>query len=146
MCSSDLKDQLLQLVLVGQPELREKLRGDRLEQFVQRIGVDFHLAPLDAEDVDLYIKHRLRAAGGDVNIFRPAARRLVHYLCAGVPRRINSMCDTALVYGFSVSRKRITDDLVRDMVLERTKAGEFGDAVVCGLEGGSDEWIYSGFG
>ena len=72
------KDQLLQLVLVGQPELRTTLRAPGLEQFAQRISVDYHLSPLSPQETDGYIAHRLRTAGGDPEIFTPVARRFIH--------------------------------------------------------------------
>ncbi len=126
------KDQLLQIILTGQPELRDKLRKPGLEQFVQRIGVDYHLSPLSADDADGYIKHRLLIAGGSLALFEPAASRFIYYLGGGVPRRINSMCDTALVYGFAEECRTISAELVRDMVLERTRAGLFGAGLTAG--------------
>lgn len=120
------KDQLLQLVLIGQPELRDKLRAPELKQFVQRIGVDYHLGPLSAEDTDGYIQHRLRTAGAHENLFKNDAKRFIHYLCAGVPRRINALCDTSLVYGFAEEKEAITIELIRELVMERVEAGLFG--------------------
>ncbi len=125
------KDLLLQLVLVGQPELRERLRSRSLVQFVQRIGADFHLTALSAEESSQYIDHRLTTAGGKPGLFEPAAARFIHYQCGGVPRLINSLCDTALVYGFASGEPRITADLVFDLVRERIANGLFaaiGDA------------------
>ena len=120
------KDQLLQLVLVGQPELRETLRSPRLVQFVERIAVDYHLGPLGAEETAHYIDNRIETAGGRRGIFSAAACRFIHYQCAGVPRLINAVCDTALVYGFAGQAEVITAELVYDMVLERLNAGLFG--------------------
>lgn len=120
------KDQLLQLVLAGQPELREKLQQPGLVQFVQRIAVDYHLRPFGAEETSQYIDHRLIHAGGAPGIFEPAACRFIHYQSGGVPRLINSICDTALVYGFAGGEARIAAQLVFDMVIERVGAGLFG--------------------
>ncbi len=120
------KDLVLQLVLVGQPELRVTLRAPELRQFFQRIGVDYHLPPLAADETDSYIVHRLTTAGGDENIFVPLARRMIHYQCGGIPRLINSMCDTALVYAFAEGAARISGKLVYNMALERIKGGLFG--------------------
>ena len=119
------KDLLLQIVLVGQPELRDRLRGPSLVQFVQRIGADFHLSALSAEETAQYIDHRLVTAGGKAGLFEPAAVRFIHYQCGGVPRLINSLCDTALVYGFASGEQRITVDLVFDLVRERIANGLF---------------------
>ena len=120
------KHQLLQLVLVGQPELRETLRSPRLVQFVERIAVDYHLGPLGVEETARYIDNRIETAGGRPGIFSPAACRFIHYQCAGVPRLVNAVCDTALVYGFAGQADVITAELVYDMVLERLNAGLFG--------------------
>lgn len=120
------KDQLLQLVLVGQPELRTMLRRPSLVQFVQRVAVDYHLAPLSADETAAYIDHRLVVAGGQKGLFEPAACRFIHYQCSGVPRLINAVCDTALVYGFASQVPRISAELVFDMVTERIGAGLFG--------------------
>lgn len=120
------KDQLLQLILVGQPELRAKLKAPGLEQFVQRISVDFHIPPLSAEETDAYIGHRLKTAGGDPELFAPAARRFVHFQAGGVPRLINQLCDTALVYGFAEQARRIDAKLIYDLVAERLQEGLFG--------------------
>ena len=123
------KDQLIQLVLVGQPELRTTLRQPALSQFVQRIGADFNLMPLDAGETDEYIRHRLTVAGGDPELFEPVARRFIHHQCGGVPRLINSLCDTALVYAFAEQQGPITVRLVFDIVQERIKAGLFAAGV-----------------
>lgn len=135
------KDQPLQLILVGQPELRQKLRNPSLIQFVQRIAVDYHLAPLEAQETSQYIAHRLESAGGDPSLFSRAACRFIHYQTGGVPRLINSLCDTALVYGFAGNAAAIEADLVYDLVLERIDAGLFGAGVASlGVHGdGSDE-------
>lgn len=119
------KDLLLQIVLVGQPELRDRLRKPNLVQFVQRIGADFHLSALNAEETAQYIDHRLVTAGGKVGLFEPAAVRFIHHQGGGVPRLINSLCDTALVYGFASGEQRITVDLVFDLVRERIANGLF---------------------
>lgn len=124
------KDDLLQLVLVGQPELREVLRDGRLRQFVQRVGVDFHLAPLGASETDEYIRHRLAVVGGDLELFNPVARRFVHLLAGGVPRRINALCDTALVYGFADQVNVITADLIAQIANERMSGGLFGAGIM----------------
>jgi type II secretory pathway predicted ATPase ExeA len=120
------KDQVLQLVLVGQPELRAKLRQPNLVQFVQRIAVDYHLSPLTPDETHAYIDHRLVVAGGAAGLFEPVACRFIHYQCGGVPRLINSVCNTSLVYGFAGEERRISAELVFDMVIERLSSGLFG--------------------
>ena len=138
------KDQLLQLVLVGQPELRAKLRSSQLVQFVQRVAVDYHLEPLSSEDTQRYIEHRISVGGGKPGLFSPSACRFIHYQCSGVPRLINSVCDTALVYGFAARETRIEDELVFNMVNERIKAGLFGagDIRFDGLKADNPEQLH----
>ena len=113
------KDQVIQLILVGQPELRDTFRRPDLRQFAQRVGVAYHLAPLDIEETDAYIRHRLEVAGGDQEIFEPTAMRFIHYQTGGIPRLINVICDTALVYGFAEQKKKIDAKLVLDVVKDR---------------------------
>ena len=113
------KHQLLQLILVGQPGLRDVLRQPQLEQFAQRIAVAYHLTPLDEAETGQYIRHRLRVAGGDSDIFTDASCREVWAITGGVPRLINILCDSALVYGFADQHNCIDVDLVKDVVRDR---------------------------
>jgi general secretion pathway protein A len=93
--------KLLQIVLIGQPELREKLDQRRLRQLRQRITVRYHLKPLNRFETERYIHHRLRVAGADGRpSFSPWAIRRVHRYAQGVPRLINAVCDKALLYGY----------------------------------------------
>jgi len=124
------KDQLLQLVLAGQPELREKLQQPGLVQFVQRIAVDYHLRPLGAEETAQYIDHRLTTAGGAAGLFEPVACRFIHYQSGGVPRLINAICDTALVYAYAAGEQRVSVQVVFDMVIERVASGLFGAGIL----------------
>ncbi len=124
------KEQLLQLVLAGQPDLRQKLQQPGLTQFVQRIAVDYHLSPLGLEETAEYINHRLLAVGATSALFEPAACRFIHYQSNGVPRIINAICDTALVYGYASGETQISVHLVFDMVVERVSAGLFGAGVI----------------
>jgi general secretion pathway protein A len=115
------KDQVLQLILVGQPELRGKLQAPELVQFAQRVAVDFHLEHLGPEETRAYIRHRVTRAGGDASIFRPDTYGAVHHATGGVPRLINVLCDTALVYAFSEGRKRVGVDLIEEVSRDREK-------------------------
>ncbi len=117
------KDQLLQLILVGQPSLREILRLPELRQFAQRIGVAFNLKTLNLEETWQYIRHRLQVAGGDPNLFDTKACAAVHYYTGGTPRLINVLCDTALVYGFGEQKQRIDLNLVCEVMREKMKEG-----------------------
>ncbi len=115
------KDQLLQIVLAGQPELKDILRKPELRQFAQRIAVDYHLGPLSVEETCGYIQHRLFTAGAKNDVFTPAACERIHNFSGGTPRLINLLCETVLVYGFADQQKIIDVDLVDEMVLEHMK-------------------------
>ncbi len=119
------KDQVLQLILVGQPELRTTLQRPDLVQFAQRIAVDYHLDPLDREDTHAYIAHRLRVAGGRDGIFTEAARDRVHDHSGGVPRLINLLCDTALVYAFADGLETVDGALVDQVADDKRRGGFF---------------------
>lgn len=119
------KDQVLQLILVGQPGLRDILRVPALYQFAQRVAVDYNLKTLSLEETWLYIRHRLRTAGGDPNTFDTKACAAVYYYTGGTPRLINVLCDTALVYGFADHKRRIDAAIVCDVVREKSTGGIF---------------------
>jgi general secretion pathway protein A len=106
------KDLLLQILLVGQPELRIKLSHPELRQFAQRVSVFFDLKRLEREETHEYVRHRLTVAGGDPALFRPEAIDLIHARTRGVPRLVNLMCDFALVYGFADRRSEIDAELI----------------------------------
>jgi type II secretory pathway predicted ATPase ExeA len=119
------KDQVLQIILVGQRELRETLKRPDLVQFAQRIGVDYHLEPLDAEETSDYIRHRCKTAGGKAELFSDQACQLIHRYSGGVPRLINLLCDTALVYGYAEQRDRVDAALVEEVAKEKQQGGLF---------------------
>jgi type II secretory pathway predicted ATPase ExeA len=119
------KNQFLQLILVGQPSLRETLRRPELHQFAQRIAVDYSLGTLTLEETWQYIRHRLKTAGGDPNLFDTKACAAIYYYTSGTPRLINSLCEQSLVIGFAEQKKRIDVDTVCDVVRERQKGGIF---------------------
>ena len=98
---NSVKDEILQLVLVGQPELRDLVSAPDLSQFAQRVAVSFHLPALTAEDVERYLAHRLEVAGGPADLFSPGAALLIHDRTGGVPRLINQLADFALLYAFT---------------------------------------------
>ena len=117
------KDQLLQIILVGQPELRTLLQDPKLVQFTQRISSDFHLRPLDPEEVQHYIETRLIAAGGSPDLFTPQACRLVAEESRGIPRVINNLCDTALVYGYSAGSPQVTASIIENVISDKKQYG-----------------------
>ncbi len=120
------KDQLLQIILVGQPQLRDLLRRPDLQQFFQRVSVDFFIPPLQSFEVEKYIQHRLHVAGRDISLFTPAACRLIAEATRGIPRSINILCDTALVYGFSTGMEKIDVGLIREVIKDRAEFGVLG--------------------
>jgi general secretion pathway protein A len=102
------KDKLLQIVLVGQPELRDKLNSPNLSQFKQRIAVRFHITPLEADEIGTYINHRLTVAGstGEI-VFLPEAIDRICSFSGGIPRLINMICDKALLAAYVKETKEI---------------------------------------
>jgi general secretion pathway protein A len=116
-------DLILQILLVGQPELRAKLLRPELRQFAQRISVDFHLRALDLNECHAYIRHRLTVAGGDPEIFLPQTIEYIHDRTGGIPRLINQLCDIALVYTFAEGKSAVDLQLVTDVLEERQSAG-----------------------
>jgi general secretion pathway protein A len=105
--------KLLQIILIGQPELRELLDRSELRQLAQRITGRYHLDPLSGPETFAYVRHRLRVAGATSEIFTRRALQRIYRLSGGVPRVINILCDRALLGGYSIDRHRITTGLVR---------------------------------
>ena len=117
------RHMLLQTILIGQPELRATLGLQQLRQLAQRIAIDHHLDPLSAEETRGYVKHRLTVAGGNPELFTPEAVDLVHESTGGVPRLINLVCDTALVYAFADQRAGVGMDTVENVIQDRAAGG-----------------------
>jgi general secretion pathway protein A len=105
--------KLLQIILIGQPELREVLDRTDLRQVAQRITGRYHLNPLLKHETLQYVMHRLRVAGSSSEIFTPAALAQVHRVSGGIPRVINVCCDRALLGAYTEETKRVTPALVR---------------------------------
>lgn len=113
------KVKLIQIVLLGQPELNDKLSSDHLRQLEQRISVRYHLTPLTAEETEQYVLHRIEIAGGDRSIeFQTKALRLIHNYSQGIPRKINVLCDRVLLVGYSLGESEITEAIVRQAYQE----------------------------
>jgi len=119
------KDLTLQVVLSGQRELRDTLRRPELVQFAQRITVDYHLDALSEQETAGYIRHRMKVAGGNPDTFSPRACAALYRYSNGVPRLINLLCDTALVYGYADQKRRIDAKLVTDVAREKQQGGIF---------------------
>ena len=117
------KTQFLQMILVGQPQLKDMLRMPQLIQFAQRVSSDFHLKPLNANEVMQYIDYRLSAVGAQVPLFSDQACEMIAHASRGIPRTINILCDTALVYGFATSAENITSDLVHAVIENKSQFG-----------------------
>lgn len=117
------KHQLLQIMLVGQPQLKDMLSRPDLAQFAQRIAVDFHIKPFEADDVQSYIEYRLKIAGRDALIFTPDACSRIAVASRGIPRLINVLCNTALVYGFSSEAELIDINLIEEVLSDKAEFG-----------------------
>ena len=118
------KSKLIQIVLVGQPDLREKLGQAELEQLRQRVTVSYHLGPLDPEDTVAYINHRLaRAAIGAPLEFPTDVSAVVHQRSGGVPRLINVICDAILLFGYGADRRAIDLPLADEALAELEATG-----------------------
>lgn len=113
-------EKLLQIILIGQPELTEKLSRPELRQLNQRITARYNLQPLNFDETAAYIKHRLEVAGlkGGVSLFETSALRRIHSLTRGIPRLINVLCDRSLLGAYGQKQSRVTRLLVRDAATE----------------------------
>jgi general secretion pathway protein A len=105
--------KLLQIILIGQPELRDVLARNELRQLAQRITGRYHLDPLSRAETAAYVRHRMKVAGATFEVFTPAALREIHRLSGGIPRIINVICDRALLGGYTRETQRIGPPLVR---------------------------------
>jgi type II secretory pathway predicted ATPase ExeA len=117
------RDQLLQLILVGQPKLRQLLRHEALLQLAQRVSADFHLQPLSQTEAIGYIRHRLGVAGRIKPLVSDDACLLLHRAARGVPRVINILADTSLVYGYAAAMPVIDKDVVYAAVKDKAMRG-----------------------
>jgi general secretion pathway protein A len=118
------KSKLIQIILIGQPELREKLALPQLEQLRQRITVSYHLEPLDAAETAAYINHRLRRATiGPPLEFPGEVTELIHRRSRGVPRLINVVADATLLFAYGVDRRDIGLDIVQEALAELDATG-----------------------
>ncbi len=116
------KDKLIQIVLVGQPELREKLKKPELRQLSQRITVRYHLCPLDFNDTVEYIEHRLEvAAGQSFEIFSPGALKQIFRFSGGLPRLINVVSDRALLIAYTKGSREVSARMVSDAIADVKK-------------------------
>lgn len=120
---NDGRRRALQIMLSGQPGLRGLLEGPGMVQFAQRIGVEYTLDVLSDDETVAYISHRLQVAGRQAPLFTTLAGHMVFRLTGGTPRRINQLCDHALVYGYAAQAERITARTVLDAAAARDQHG-----------------------
>jgi len=114
----------LQILLAGQPNLRDTIASPELEQFRQRIAVSYHLRPLAAPETEAYINFRLEHASlGQPLRFPSDAASLIHEVTGGVPRLINVLCDAALVFGYAEERRAIDREMIDEVITELEETG-----------------------
>lgn len=115
------KEKLIQIILLGQPQLRIKLEKQCLEQFKQRIAVYYHICGLNKQEAEEYIFHRLKvvSSNGVMEIFDQKAIELIYNYSRGIPRIINLLCDSALLSGYIYDTKKITEKIVNEAAEER---------------------------
>jgi len=109
------KEKLLQILLVGQPELAVRLNSPELRQFKQRVMLRHHLRALSLQECWEYVFHRLKVAGGDRSILAPSALESIYSYSGGIPRVINVLCDNALLMGYAIGRKEIDAEIIREV-------------------------------
>ncbi|PTR10461.1 ExeA family protein [Cereibacter azotoformans] len=110
------KDELLQIILIGQPELRETISRPDLAKFAQRVAANFHLPAMDAQTLHDYVAHRMTVAGATHGIFRPAALDAIHGATGGVPRLVNQICDLSLVYAYARDEAEVRREIVQQVL------------------------------
>jgi general secretion pathway protein A len=120
------KSHLIQIILLGQPELKYKLQRNDLKQFAQRVSTHYHINGLNKDEVNSYIRYRLTIGEAkNLDIFKEDAIELIYQYSLGIPRIINVICDTALVYGYADGIKIIDKNLIETVIKEREESGIF---------------------
>ena len=120
------KSHLIQIILLGQPELKYKLQRNDLKQFAQRVSTHYHINGLSKDEVNNYIRYRLEVGEAEnIDIFNEDAIELIYQHSKGIPRIINVICDTALVYGYADGIKSIDKSLIETVIKEREESGIF---------------------
>ena len=109
------KDKLLQILLVGQPELNDRLNAPQLRQLKQRVALRHHLRPLSLDECQEYILSRLRHAGGPLTLFPPRAVEAIHHYSGGLPRLVNVICDNSMISAYALDRRQIEPVLVQEV-------------------------------
>jgi len=135
------EDMLMQIMIVGQPELRKKIVDPRLEQFAQRIAVSYHLSAMNRDETGQYIAHRLEKAGGNPDLFTRDAVDKIFEVSCGIPRTINLLCDGCLVYTYAEGQHTIDDQIVEQVIEDKGGIG-----IITRKSGSSDPPDSSGTG
>jgi general secretion pathway protein A len=126
---------LLQIMLVGQPELKAQLKRPNLANISQKISANYHLTALSAFETRKYIDYRLKKAGGDPQLFSREAKDLIYENSAGIPRIINLLCDAVLIYGFAEKLQFIDRQTVENAIEDKEGPGanfssEYADSIL----------------
>ena len=119
------QNMLFQLMLVGHPDLRDRLARPECDQIVQRIGGDAHIGPMTADETAGYVRHRLELADGPPDLFDDMALKAVHYFAEGIPRKVNTLCELSLTKAFAEQRLAVDGGLVRRVIEEARESGVF---------------------
>jgi len=129
--------KLLQVILVGQPELKKIVASEPLKQLDQRIVVRYHLEPLGFKDTVIYIGHRMKIAGGGLTTFPPKGIKLIYKYSRGIPRLINLACDRTLLFAYSEGKIKIEPNMIRKAIRDLSSSaymgGDFLKAAFAGI-------------
>lgn len=117
------KDQLIQIILVGQPELYDVLRRPELSQIAQRVSAEYNIRPLDSEETVEYVRHRVDVAGGSRYLFDIFAILAIYYFSGGVPRLLNTLCDYALVHAYAQDKEVVDVEVALEVVAGKRIGG-----------------------
>jgi general secretion pathway protein A len=117
------KSQLLQILLVGQPELLDKFYEPGMSQLAQRVSAEYNLTPLDLFDTMSYVHYRVESVGGTRDLFDTPSLLAVYYYSGGIPRIINTLCDGALVFAYGLQVKIVTVEIVMNVVRSKQIGG-----------------------
>lgn len=113
-------ENLISIILLGQPELKEKMKKGNWEAFRQRVGFFYHLGPLNEEETTAYLEHRMKVAGAKQTPFTPESAKKIFYYSQGIPRVINHIAQNALLIAFSHEKKYIDTQVVDEAAFEYT--------------------------
>lgn len=125
------KNQLLQIILAGQPELLDKFYETGMSQLAQRVSAEYNLVPLDLFETMSYVHYRVESVGGARDLFDTASLLAVFYFSGGIPRIINTLCDGALVFAYGQQKETVSLDIVMDVVRTKQIGGIHRPGIEC---------------